>query len=229
MAQTKAGALKAAAKKAGLSIDEYKSNIESGLKRCTQCKTWKTTDSFGSDRTRSDGKDSTCLDCRRVDDPYASLRGRISTFKGRIHTEEAKQKMSEAKKGKKFRLGKNHSLETRARISKIGRERTQRGADHYNFKHGQAQRNLDDRRRPEYSDWRNAVFARDNYTCQKCGDNKGGNLRAHHIKPFSKYAELRFDISNGITLCHTCHELEHLKPDSIRKQRKPKRGEKLWS
>lgn len=57
----------------------------------------------------------------------------------------------------------------------------------------------------EYRRWREAVFARDNYTCQKCGDNKGGNLNAHHIVNFSENKKLRFELSNGITLCNKCH------------------------
>lgn len=31
-------------------------------------------------------------------------------------------------------------------------------------------------------DWRKKVFLKDNFTCKVCGDNRGGNLEAHHIK-----------------------------------------------
>lgn len=52
--------------------------------------------------------------------------------------------------------------------------------------------------------WRKAVFERDNYTCQMC-NKRGGILNADHIKPFAYCPELRFDISNGRTLCKSCH------------------------
>lgn len=61
----------------------------------------------------------------------------------------------------------------------------------------------------EYRQWRNAVYERDKYICQKCGDNKGGNLNAHHIKSFIDHPKLRYVVSNGITLCDLCHRFVH--------------------
>ena len=53
--------------------------------------------------------------------------------------------------------------------------------------------------------WSQDVYKRDNYTCQKCGDNKGGNLNAHHIVPHSADRSKAWDVDNGITLCKPCH------------------------
>lgn len=58
---------------------------------------------------------------------------------------------------------------------------------------------------PEYKLWRKSVFERDNYTCIECGQI-GGILNADHIKAFSLFPDLRFDIKNGRTLCVNCHK-----------------------
>ena len=67
-----------------------------------------------------------------------------------------------------------------------------------------------DRNNPRNRVWRKAVFERDNYTCQRC-QKRGGELQAHHIKPYAKYEKLRYEISNGVCLCESCHKLEHKK------------------
>lgn len=63
----------------------------------------------------------------------------------------------------------------------------------------------------EYRQWRDAVFAKDNWTCTKCGQRNGNGvevyIEAHHIKPYTKYPDLRFNVNNGITLCKKCHKL----------------------
>jgi hypothetical protein len=62
---------------------------------------------------------------------------------------------------------------------------------------------------PEKYEWRKQVFERDYYTCQCCGDNKGGNLNAHHLDGYDWCKVSRWDIENGITLCKTCHDDFH--------------------
>lgn len=225
MSQTKIGAMKSAAKYAGLTFEQFKSLVGAGQKRCTRCKTWKQTSDFGNDSTRGDGKDSSCFKCRRVK-VRVDRHGIPSAFKGRHHTPEAKAKIAAIHRGNKYRIGVKHTPETRLKMK--ANNNSVRGKDHYAWKDGAKQRNLNARRDARYQDWRTAVFTRDNFTCQKCGDARGGNLRAHHIKPFAQFPELRFEISNGLTLCNPCHDLVHFKADSTRNLRKLKRGERLW-
>lgn len=68
---------------------------------------------------------------------------------------------------------------------------------------------LDKRRYPKYYSWRSDVYERDNYTCQCCGNNKSGNLIAHHLNSYNWDKKHRTDINNGITLCRRCHSNFH--------------------
>jgi len=58
--------------------------------------------------------------------------------------------------------------------------------------------------------WREAVFARDGYTCQKT-HQYGGNLQAHHIRNFADNKSMRLAIDNGITLSSEAHKQFHRK------------------
>jgi len=81
-----------------------------------------------------------------------------------------------------------------------------------------------ERERARYSNkltvWRKKVYKRDNYTCQECGVK--GKIHAHHIKSWAEYPILRFNISNGITLCEKCHGHIHGKNFSNRRNKKCK-------
>lgn len=209
MAQTPEGARKSAAKRAGLTLEAYMAKIAAGEKHCTRCKEWRSVNLFGSDASRPDGRAYTCLVCRRVPE-RKETKGRPGYFKGKTHTPEAKALMSEARKGKpNGRLGKRHTLEARKKMSTAGRKRALRGPQNPNYRDGKVAERRGQRFSAEYKQWRYDVFSRDGFACWTCGDNRGGNLRAHHILPFALYPHARFDTNNGIALCKDCHDRYH--------------------
>jgi 5-methylcytosine-specific restriction endonuclease McrA len=67
----------------------------------------------------------------------------------------------------------------------------------------------------EYKNWRTAVFERDDYTCQFC-KKRGGNMEADHIMPWATHSELRYDVTNGRTLCLPCHRTTFGKKQFVR-------------
>lgn len=139
--------------------------------------------------------------------------------KGKKRTLETKQKLSKALKGVKrgkpseqhrYNLslahkGKKLTLEHRQKLSvaKLGKYC---GENSWNWQGGLTPKNAAIRNSTQYKQWRKLVFERDNYTCVSCSV-RGVVLHADHIKPFAKYAELRFNADNGRTLCIGCHEL----------------------
>ena len=58
----------------------------------------------------------------------------------------------------------------------------------------------------EYRIWRARVIRRDK-RCQVCGSIK--HREAHHMNKASYFKDQRFDVNNGICLCHDCHRIFH--------------------
>lgn len=79
------------------------------------------------------------------------------------------------------------------------------GASSHLWKGGKTKISKLRRTNAQYIEWRNSVFARDNYTCQHCG-KQGCYIEAHHIKEQSKYPDLIYEIDDGLTLCRDCHK-----------------------
>jgi len=157
-------------------------------------------------------------------------KGHIPWHKGRtnVYTKETLLKMSQRKLGHTYLTGHITSEETKDKIRKsnTGKHCGQknpmygrRGELAPGWKGGKSRISAIIRRSYELSEWRKAVFERDNYTCQKCANKRGnkydGNkvtLEAHHRVPIRNLIKTNFEkyiynINNGVTLCKPCHEL----------------------
>lgn len=109
--------------------------------------------------------------------------------------------------------------------TKIIKKYTKKGADCWNWKGGIAPLRELIRGSHKSQEWKFAVYERDGRKCRMCGrkQNKHNPLHAHHIIRFStimdQYSiktveqahncEALWDITNGITLCKSCHEHVH--------------------
>lgn len=91
--------------------------------------------------------------------------------------------------------------------SKNCKDKYLKGANHHNY----VEFKYRARDKAKLIGWSLAVKERDNYVCQECGCIDKKILQSHHIKEYSKYEKLRFDIENGITLCIYCHAKKHPK------------------
>lgn len=113
------------------------------------------------------------------------------------------------KKGHKDFVPKESRKKSGEKISNANK-----GEKGSNWKGGVTPINKSARNKIEYRLWRESVFARDNWICQKC-KKRGGELHPHHILNFSQYFNLRYAIDNGITFCNICHTQFHKKYGQI--------------
>lgn len=134
--------------------------------------------------------------------------------KGKKHSEEHKKLIASSLKkayeeGRKVSYFTNnkwqHSEETKELLSK-----TRLGDKNPAWKGGVTPLNHSLRTSRQYKNWRTSIFEKDNYSCVLCGTRNGNGksifLQADHIKPFSQFPELRFNLDNGRTLCLDCHK-----------------------
>lgn len=125
-------------------------------------------------------------------------KGKVSYWKGKTFSEETILKIKEARKRQIF------TLETRRKMREA-----HLGIKSPFWRHGKDMENKSERElfmsSFEYRLWRKSIFERDTYTCVLCGDKRGNNLEADHIKKYIDYPELRLSIDNGRTLCKKCH------------------------
>lgn len=112
---------------------------------------------------------------------------RPHNMKGKNMSEEAKEKMRVAHQKRLLQLKNN-------------------GLNHWNYLEDRSLLKKQDRRNDSlYKDWRKNVWLRDNFRCKIANPDCSGRIEAHHILSWSEYPELRYQINNGITLCHAHH------------------------
>lgn len=145
-------------------------------------------------------------------------------YQHKATSEKTREKMSASHKlnPTRYWLGKHRSNETKIKIGKFNKgkivsneqkrkiSKSLSGDKCYNWKGGISSESEIIRKGIEFRLWREAVFARDNWTCQKY-HIKGRKLHPHHIQNFAQYPELRFAIDNGITFSDRAHYEFHKK------------------
>lgn len=134
---------------------------------------------------------------------------------GNTHCKGRKLSKETIEKIRLSNLGKKHNIseEGRARMRIKGYDVWNKGMLGYNAAEKNA-RWISDRTKlaksdrqagSAYSNWRMSVYKRDGFLCKMKNHTCSGKIEAHHIRTWKKYPELRYDVSNGITLCVKHH------------------------
>ncbi|MBE3094981.1 MAG: HNH endonuclease [Actinobacteria bacterium] len=142
--------------------------------------------------------------------------GHQSWNEGKQLSKETKRKLSESK------IGKHYSPNTEFKKGQTS------GENNNNWKGGITPLVKSIRQLPESIKWKKEIYKRDDWTCQMC-NKRGISLHTHHKISFStiidKYdiksiidainCKLLWDISNGTTLCKSCHKKCHSKNNKL--------------
>lgn len=130
-------------------------------------------------------------------------KGKTSAFKNKRHSEETKNKMRLAKLGK---VGLNLGKKWKISKEKLKGRIFPKGENHPRWIKDRSKIiPKQERNDYAYKDWRRKVWLRDNFTCKIANPSCKGRLEAHHILGWTAFPELRYELNNGITLCHAHH------------------------
>lgn len=160
---------------------------------------------------------------------YKKENNLYATRTGNKQSKEEKNKRSLKMIGNKNRLGIKCTKEEieKRRFKNTGKKRTEEqklnlsigmtgvkhlnamGEKHHNWIKDRTQLSRiskqGERRTSIYFNWRKQIWLRDNFKCKIANQDCSGKIEAHHILGFKEYPELRYEINNGITLCHAHH------------------------
>lgn len=186
------------------------------FKYCRKCKSSKLTTDFN--KSKRNGLRSSCRDCEKKSRTYivtictncgeekARRKDMLSIWNGVCRTCSNREVVSRPEVKNKKSKNASKQLKKQGGVpnaKKFTSERV-RGAGNNKWKGGITPQNVKERTSKNYLEWRRNVFIRDNFTCLLCGQ-KSGYLQAHHKKEWANFKELRYEVSNGATLCEKCH------------------------
>ncbi|MDY3001827.1 MAG: HNH endonuclease [Romboutsia timonensis] len=132
----------------------------------------------------TDDKETFLNNSRKIGNTVLKDSKNREKLKSIMQTSEYKRKISKANRGKKNgmhkeELSEEHRVKTRGIFG--------------------------------YKQWSRQVRERDNHTCQVCGlhTKEPNKLHAHHLESYDTHPKLRLELSNGITICNSCHNSFH--------------------
>ena len=104
-------------------------------------------------------------------------------------------------------FNRKHTIETRKKMSESFKNRIKDITKHPRYIKDRTKLVVNEKKHLDtnYKNWMLNVKSRDSWKCKISNKDCNGRLEAHHILNWVEYPELRYEINNGITLCHAHH------------------------
>lgn len=125
--------------------------------------------------------------------------GSANSFYGKRHSEETKERMSVSAKERFSCMSYEQRKTYLEHLRKTGSEHPRYIQDRTKLSMRQ------ERNDSAYREWRKGVWIRDGFKCRIENKDCNGGIESHHILSWKEFVELRYNVNNGITLCHAHH------------------------